>query len=65
MVQAHELDGGVQVIAPGEAFLVLGVVVSGAIAAFVPATVFAKIMPSSPVLAKAVCQGTMWSSLEA
>src|SRR6476660_9780392 len=32
-------------------FLVLGVVVSGAIAAFVPATVFAKIMPSSPVLA--------------
>jgi len=32
-------------------FLVLGVVVSGAIAAFVPASVFAKIMPSSAALA--------------
>ncbi|MET3807567.1 uncharacterized membrane protein YraQ (UPF0718 family) [Nakamurella sp. UYEF19] len=32
-------------------FLVLGVVVSGAIAAFVPASFFARVMPSSPVLA--------------
>jgi len=33
-------------------FLVLGVVVSGAIAAFVPAAVFAKIMPSAPSRAR-------------